>query len=157
MTDILDYETEQEVYEQFRSSELEFLHVPYSRKWEAKELGAKWSASKNQWYIELDHLNAPALINEFSTPIIKKPKIERTYLSILYDEREFAKSLGAMFDGGCKKWYALSNHKNYDELIKLYEYSPTKEADSKKQKKEIIKQKAQKILTKNKSMDENNQ
>ena len=54
-------------------------------------------------YVELGHPNAPALINKFSIPIIKKPKVERTYLLIPYDEREFAKSLGAIFDGDCKK------------------------------------------------------
>ncbi len=113
--------------------------------------------NNNEQLIEPNNVDAPPQPRMQVEVQLSKPKIERTYLSILYDEREFAKSLGAMFDGGCKKWYALSNHKNYDELIKLYEYSPTKEADSKKQNKEIIKQKAQKILTKNKPKDENNE
>lgn len=148
---LLEYvEAEDEVTE-FISDEIAFLHVPYERKYEARALGAKWSPSRKQWYVVKDNLNAPALIEEFSEPLIrkeKKPVIERTYLLVPYDARDFAKSLGARFDGGSKKWYTLNNNKNYEQLIALYEYSLKKEQDLIKKRKEILNRKTQKILNK---------
>jgi hypothetical protein len=149
---LLEYvNTEDEVNEEFYSDEITFLHVPYDRKYEARALGAKWSPSRKQWYVEKDNLNADALIEEFSEPLIKKerkPIIERTYLLVPYDARDFAKSLGAKFDGGSKKWYTLNNNKNFDQLISLYEYSLKKEQDLIKKQKETLERKTQKILKK---------
>jgi len=148
---LLEYVASEDEVKEFISQEVSYLHVPYDRKYEARALGAKWSPSRKQWYVDNDNLNADALIQEFSEPIIKKerkPIIERTYLLVPYDARDFAKSLGAKFDGGSKKWYTLNDNKNFEQLNTLYQYSLRREQDLLKKQKEILERKTQKILKK---------
>lgn len=46
---------------------------------------------------------------------------ERVYFDVFYGDKDEAKRLGAKWDKGAKKWYAIEGTKECDELSMVFE------------------------------------
>lgn len=55
-----------------------------------------------------------------STPVVKKPFVQRHYLFVPFFYKDDAKNLGAKFDGNKKQWYTQADNPNKDILVNKY-------------------------------------
>ena len=99
-----------------------YLDVPYNKKDEAKELGAKWDKEAKSWYApsnfpleqfsEWDKNNGHVVQAKNSGEVTQeqaKNVNEKTFLAVPYSEKNQAKAAGAKWDKTAKSWYADSS------------------------------------------------
>ena len=99
-----------------------YLDVPYNKKDEAKELGAKWDKEAKSWYApsnfpleqfsEWDKNNGHVVQAKNSDEVTQeqaKTVNEKTFLAVPYSEKNQAKAAGAKWDKVAKSWYADSS------------------------------------------------
>lgn len=84
-----------------------YLSVPFDDKDEAKRLGARFDGNKKCWYAP-----AGSDLSKFSKwmsgdKAVKS--IKKLYMTVPFDDKDKAKSLGARWDMDKKKWYIMSN------------------------------------------------
>ncbi|MBI3407650.1 MAG: DUF1738 domain-containing protein [Planctomycetes bacterium] len=95
------------------------LNVPFKQKDEAKALGAQWDKPAQSWYVPAGvdttafkkwAVDAPKSVEATQAPAeTQKPRQERVYLAVPYEERVAAKAAGAAWDKPAKSWYAGPN------------------------------------------------
>ena len=83
-----------------------YLNVPFAEKDEAKQLGAKWDRSQQQWFVPsgVDVRPFERWTNDQSTTV-SVDSAPRIYLAVPYKDREEAKRAGARYDVAKKSWY----------------------------------------------------
>jgi len=83
-----------------------YLKCPYHENQKVKDIGAKWSKQKKQWYVSADSFQEH---KELLTQWIDDSTVENEdnliYLQASYKDRLQVKNLGAKFNSSLKKWY----------------------------------------------------
>lgn len=111
-----------------------YLEVPFSKKDEAKKLGANWDKNAESWYSLSSNPNIEELkasFTEISKDDVQKQYVEkrneRVYLNVPRSEKDEAKELGARWDRAKSQWYSHANNENLETLKEKWSVKETPE------------------------------
>lgn len=96
----------------------QYICVPFKENGEAKQLGARWDRKQRSWYVPagMDMSLFGKWVHEPAAIAGDQPVHEgRQYLAVPYEERNAAKSAGALWDKAAKSWY-VGPHADMEKL-----------------------------------------